>query len=74
MYTGIGGDASEEDPVWLKAKGDDFYRGGDFRSALNAYSAAIDMNENMTACYSNRYGLNSVLFPSLIFPCKICHD
>ncbi len=35
-------DVSEEDPVWLKAKGDDFFRNGDIRSALNAYSAAID--------------------------------
>jgi tetratricopeptide (TPR) repeat protein len=42
------------DPVWLKAKGDDFFRGGDFLSALNAYSAAIDIDEGMTACYSNR--------------------
>lgn len=47
-------DASEEDPAWLKAKGDDFYRGGDLRSALNAYSAALDMDENMVSCYSNR--------------------
>ena len=49
-----GADASEEDPAWLKAKGDDFYRGGDFLSALNVYSAAIDMDEHLTACYSNR--------------------
>jgi len=48
------GDVSEEDPVWLKAKGDDFFRSGDCRSAVNAYSAAIDADEQMTACYSNR--------------------
>ena len=54
VLIGDGSNASDEDPVWLKAKGDDFYRGGDFRSALNAYSAAIDMNENMIPCYSNR--------------------
>ena len=47
-------DATEEDPSWLKAKGDDFYRGGDMRSALNAYSAAIDADDRMIACYSNR--------------------
>ncbi len=45
---------SEEDPVWLKAKGDDFFRAGDCRSALNAYSAALDADETMTACLSNR--------------------
>jgi dyslexia susceptibility 1 candidate gene 1 protein len=52
--SGNGVDASEEDPQWLKAKGDDFYRGGDFRSALNAYSAALDADENMISCISNR--------------------
>lgn len=48
------GDISEEDPTWLKAKGDDFYRTGDVRSALNAYSAALDLDENYIAAYSNR--------------------
>ena len=51
---GNGVDVSEEDPTWLKGKGDDFFRAGDARSALNAYSAAIDADETMTACYSNR--------------------
>ena len=48
------GDISEEDPVWLKAKGDDFFRSGDVRSAVNAYSAAIDIDDEAVACYSNR--------------------
>lgn len=47
-------DISEEDPSWLKAKGDDFFRGGDYRSAINAYSSAIEADETMVACYSNR--------------------
>lgn len=46
-------DVSENDPLWLKAKADDFYRGGDYMSAVNAYSAAIDLND-MPSCYSNR--------------------
>lgn len=50
----VSGDVSEEDPVWLKSKGDDFFRGGDARSALNAYSAAIDADSRFTACYANR--------------------
>lgn len=49
-----GGDVTEEDPAWLKAKGDDFYRNGDCKSAINAYSAAIDVDEGMASCYSNR--------------------
>jgi tetratricopeptide (TPR) repeat protein len=48
------GDITEQDPSWLKAKGDDFYRGGDVRSAINAYSSAIEADEDMIACYSNR--------------------
>ena len=47
-------DVSEEDPTWLKAKGDDFFRGGDARSAVSAYSAAIDADPGLTSCYSNR--------------------
>merc|ERR1711916_54925 len=44
----------EEDPTWMKAKGDDFFRGGDFRSAINAYSEALDMDAHMIGCYANR--------------------
>lgn len=47
-------DVSEEDPSWLKGKGDDFFRGGDTRSAINAYTASIDADPTMTSCYSNR--------------------
>jgi len=54
MPKGNGIDVTEEDPAWLKAKGDDFYRVGDFLSAMNAYSAALDIDESMVSCYSNR--------------------
>lgn len=47
-------DISEEDPVWLKAKADDFFRSGDYLSAVNAYSAAIDTDPTMLSSYSNR--------------------
>eukprot|EP01031_Cornospumella_fuschlensis_P026010 gene26010-31409_t len=50
----VGSDVTEEDPVWLKAKGDDFFRTGDVQSALNAYSAAIDADPAFLACYANR--------------------
>ena len=40
--------------VWLKGKADDFYRAGDFRSAANAYSSAIDADSSVVSCYSNR--------------------
>lgn len=49
-----GGNISEEDPVWLKAKGDEYYRHNDYLSAINAYSTALDLDETMVSCYSNR--------------------
>lgn len=54
LYIGATGDITEEDPIWLKAKGDDFFRAGDVRSALNAYNAALDLDESMLSCLSNR--------------------
>lgn len=54
LYVGSTGDITEEDPVWLKAKGDDFFRAGDIRSALNAYNAALDLDDSMLSCLSNR--------------------
>lgn len=47
-------DVSERDPVWLKGRGDDFFRAGDFRSAVNAYTAALEAEPSMLACLSNR--------------------
>ncbi|RHZ20358.1 hypothetical protein DYB31_001194 [Aphanomyces astaci] len=41
-------------PVWLKAKGDDFYRHKDFRSAINAYGDALAIDPSLTPCLSNR--------------------
>ena len=47
-------DISESDPVWLKGRGDDLYRGGDFLGAVNAYTAALDADPGAAACLSNR--------------------
>lgn len=47
-------DISESDPVWLKGKGDDLYRGGDFLGAINAYTAALEADPKAAACLSNR--------------------
>ena len=47
-------DISESDPVWLKGRGDDLYRGGDFLGAINAYTAALDSDPKAAACLSNR--------------------
>ncbi|RLN14858.1 hypothetical protein BBO99_00001252 [Phytophthora kernoviae] len=52
-------DISETDPMWLKAKGDDFFHAKDFRGATNAYGEAIsatpdDNIDLITTCLSNR--------------------
>ncbi|KAE9028632.1 hypothetical protein PR003_g5713 [Phytophthora rubi] len=52
-------DISETDPMWLKAKGDDFFHSKDFRSATNAYAEAIsatssDNTDVIATCLSNR--------------------
>lgn len=35
--------------VWLKGKGDDFFRAGDYRGALNAYTAAVETDDMLTS-------------------------
>lgn len=44
--------------MWLKAKGDDFYRSRDYQSAVNAYSEAISLAPEQSdlkiTCLSNR--------------------
>lgn len=45
---------SQEDPHWLKSRADDFFKSGDALSAISAFTAALDIDENFTACYANR--------------------
>ncbi|GMH82274.1 hypothetical protein TrVE_jg11830 [Triparma verrucosa] len=47
-------DVSETDPQWLKGKGDDMFRGGDYRGAINAYSSAFEADGTFVGCVSNR--------------------
>nr|CCA15445.1 conserved hypothetical protein [Albugo laibachii Nc14] len=51
-------DISEEDPVWLKAKGDDYAKNKDYRGAVNAYTEAISLVQGndilLTICLANR--------------------
>lgn len=44
----------ERDPTWLKGKGDDFFRAGDYRSAINAYTDALEADAEMVSALSNR--------------------
>jgi len=47
-------DIGDSDPTWLKGKGDDYYRGRDYRAALNAYTTALEIAPSMTAVLANR--------------------
>ncbi|EQC32861.1 hypothetical protein SDRG_09393 [Saprolegnia diclina VS20] len=54
LHANCAQDISETDPVWLKAKADDFYHHRDFQSARNAYAEALAVDATLTACLSNR--------------------
>ncbi len=47
-------DISEADPLWLKKKGDEFYLGHDYLSAINAYSDALEKNKDLLQALTNR--------------------
>ena len=44
----------EKNPLWLKEKGDNFFSNGDFISALNAYTKALEGDQTFVKCYLNR--------------------
>ena len=47
-------DIEERDPVWLKDKGDHFYKQHDYNSALSAYCKAIENDRDFLKGYLNR--------------------
>ncbi|XP_072763777.1 dynein axonemal assembly factor 4 [Anoplolepis gracilipes] len=44
----------EQDPLWLKDKGDDFFKAGNYLAAISAYTHGIKISNEMTALYVNR--------------------
>ncbi|XP_076246872.1 dynein axonemal assembly factor 4 [Calliopsis andreniformis] len=44
----------ERDPQWLKDKGDEFYKVGNYLAAISAYSYGIKISEKMASLYVNR--------------------
>ncbi|XP_017560491.1 dynein assembly factor 4, axonemal [Pygocentrus nattereri] len=44
----------EKNPDWLKDKGDNFFRTGNYQAAVNAYDLAIKLNRCIPALFSNR--------------------
>jgi len=48
------GSGIADDPLWLKDKGNEFFKMGNFQSAINAFTAAVTLDPNMAPLYSNR--------------------
>lgn len=44
----------EKNPVFLRDKGNDFFKAGNYQSAVNAYSTAIRYSPQLPSLYSNR--------------------
>ncbi|XP_015115383.1 dynein assembly factor 4, axonemal [Diachasma alloeum] len=44
----------EQDPQWLKDKGDDFFKVGNYLAAVSAYTHGIRLSGNMSSLYANR--------------------
>ena len=47
-------DIEDKDPLWLKDKGDHFYKRNDYHSALNAYSKSISNDQDFLMARLNR--------------------
>ncbi|XP_071858851.1 dynein axonemal assembly factor 4 [Bombus fervidus] len=44
----------ERDPQWLKDKGDDFFKVGNYLAAISAYTCGIKISDKMASLYVNR--------------------
>ena len=47
-------DYPNTNPQWLKDRGDQLFRNGDFKSAYNAYSEAVKLDTLLPSVYANR--------------------
>ncbi|KAI8833641.1 hypothetical protein BJ741DRAFT_690868 [Chytriomyces cf. hyalinus JEL632] len=44
----------EKNPIFLKDKGNAFFKTGNYQGAINAYTAALDLDPQFSSCLSNR--------------------
>ena len=47
-------DIEDKDPLWLKDKGDHFYKRNDFYAAVHAYSKSIESDKSFLMSRLNR--------------------
>lgn len=47
-------DIEEMNPIWLKDKGDDFFKKGNHVAAINAYTSALLLDSKIPMLYANR--------------------
>lgn len=47
-------DMEEMNPIWLKDKGIGFYKAGNYVAAINAFTAAVVLDDSIPSLYSNR--------------------
>ena len=38
----MGHEIEDRNPIWIKEKGDNFFKNKDYRSAINAYNRAVE--------------------------------
>ena len=50
----MGQEIDEKNPIWAKQKGDNFYNNKDYRSAINAYNNALDLDPHFHKVLINR--------------------
>ncbi|CAB3221521.1 unnamed protein product [Arctia plantaginis] len=66
----------EQDPQWCKAKGDEFFRNGNFLGAVSAYSHGITLSDKFPSLYANRSATHFALgnFNKCIQDCSTALD
>ena len=50
----LGQEIDEKNPIWAKQRGDNFYNNKDYRSAINAYNKALDLDPTFLKVLINR--------------------
>lgn len=50
----LGQEIEDRNPIWTKERADNFYKNHDFRSAINAYNKALDLDPTFHKCLINR--------------------